>query len=131
LSQDAAKPEEDKHGERQEDDGVDVEHVSISLGVAITDDTPDGGSRSRTPRYLGHSSRGYSLCRHAPGTIQWPRATQACLAPKLKRSPAARQHLLPGRTARSRSNGRLPAVTIGALFGTRARFAENGGGSWP
>ena len=60
LSQDAAKPQENEHCERQEDDGVDIEHVSYLsasrmagryIPRAARSDESAGGAKS--PLYVG------------------------------------------------------------------------------
>ena len=87
LSQHAAKPQENEHRERQEDDGVDVEHVSLSFGGAKCGSAhPSGGSQRRNPR----ESPVPALCRHARGAIQRVAVRRPCRR-ESKRSEPPRQ----------------------------------------
>ena len=82
LSQDAAKPQENEHRERQEDDGIDIEHVSRSFGGATCGSAhPSGGSQRRIhgkvrfPLYVGtHGapSRGSPRDGHATESLNDP-----------------------------------------------------------
>ena len=72
LAQNAAKPQENEYGERQEDDGVDVEHVSILSASRMTDDTiPKAVQKSRTRREAPESPL-YVGTRGEPSSGRWP-----------------------------------------------------------
>ena len=69
LAQHAAQAEENEHRQRQENDGVDVEHVALAFGC-----------RDRTTGIVGQPADEQSaerksvpalLCKHATELIQW------------------------------------------------------------